>query len=56
LETNYFLFYIVYSKRREVMAAASAQEHALCDENRNKVRSVGAETFPFGGGAYECKY
>ena len=36
------------------MAAASAQEHALCDENRNKVRSVGAETF--GGGAYECKY
>ena len=27
------------------MAEASAQEHALCDENRNKVRSVGAETF-----------
>ena len=41
---------------REVMAVASAQEHALCDEHRNKVRSVGAETFPFGGGAYECKY
>ena len=26
------------------MAAASAQEHALCNEHRNKVRSIGAET------------
>lgn len=34
------------------MVEASAQEHALCDENRNEVRSVGAETFPFGGDAY----
>lgn len=47
---------MIYDKCREVKAEASAKEHALCDEHRNKVRSVGAETFPFGGGAYECKY
>ena len=41
---------------REVIVEASAQEHALCDENRNEVRSVGADALPFGGGAYECKY
>ncbi|OSH33694.1 hypothetical protein WZ342_2545 [Enterococcus faecalis] len=38
---------MIYYKSREVMAEASAKEHALCDEHRNKVRSVGAETFPF---------
>ena len=32
---------------REVIVEASAQEHALCDENRNEVRSVGADAFPF---------
>ena len=38
---------MIYDKCREVKAEASAKEDALCDEHRNKVRNIGAETFPF---------